>query len=125
MLANKGFSRRGHKRVKITVKATFQLLDNSDNPIGKSFGGELTDISVGGLAFDVKSSQRKPVQMLLGKKVNARFSLPESFSQHSVIQKGKIIGADYLLFNDYSVSITFDTPLPQDLINEIERHSFN
>lgn len=124
ILASKGFSRRTHKRVKITVKATFQLLDNSDNPIGKSFGGELTDISVGGLAFDVKSSQRKPVQLLLGRKVNARFNLPDSCSQHTVTQKGRIIGADYLLFNDYSVSIKFDASLPQDLINEIEQHSF-
>lgn len=124
LLANKGFSRRGHKRVKITVKANFQLLDSSDNPIGKAFSGELTDISVGGLAFDVKSSQKKTIQILLGRRANIRFSLPESISQPSVIQKGRIIGANYLLFNDYSVSVKFDSLLHQDLINEIEQYSF-
>jgi len=124
LLANKGFSRRTHKRVKITVKANFQLLDNSNNPIGKSFSGELTDISVGGLAFDVKSSQKKTIQMLLGRRINVRFSLPESISQHNVIQQGRIIGANYLLFNDYSVSVKFDSPLNQGLINEIEQRSF-
>jgi CRP-like cAMP-binding protein len=124
LLANKGFSRRAHKRVKITVKANFQLLDNANNPIGKSFSGELTDISVGGLAFDVKSSQKKTVQMLLGRRIHIRFSLPESISQHNVIQQGRIIGANYLLFNDYSVSVKFDSPLNQGLINEIEQHSF-
>jgi len=124
LLASKGFSRREHKRVKITVKASFQILDNSDNPIGKAFGGELTDISVGGIAFDVKSSQKKTIQMLLGRRVHVRFNLPESISQHSVIQKGRIIGANYLLFNDYSVSVKFDTLLSQDLINEIEKRGF-
>ncbi len=124
LLTSRGFSRRVYKRVKVSVKANFQLLDSQDNPIGKSFSGELTDISVGGLAFDVKSSQKKTIQILLGRKVNVRFNLPESISQHSVIQKGRIIGANYLLFNDYSVSVKFDSPLNQNLINEIEQHSF-
>jgi len=124
LLANKGFSRREHKRVKISVKANFQLLDGKDNPIGKAFSGELTDISVGGLAFDVKSSQKKTIQMLLGRKVNVRFTLPESISQHSVMQKGRIIGATYLLFNDYSVSVKFDEKLKEGLVNEIEQYPF-
>ena len=124
LLASKGFSRRTYKRVKISVKANFQLLDGSDNPIGKAFSGELTDISVGGLAFDVRSSQKKVIQMLLGRKVNVRFNLPESISQHSVIQKGRIIGATYLLFNDYSVSVKFDSKLNEGVVNEIEQYPF-
>lgn len=124
LLASKGFSRRAHKRVKISVKANFQLLDSADNPIGKAFSGELTDISVGGLAFDVKSSQKKTIQMLLGRKVHVRFNLPESISQHSVIQKGRIIGATYLLFNDYSVSVKFMSKLNDGIVKEIEQYPF-
>lgn len=124
LLAKKGFSRRGYKRVKIEAKATFQLLDKSGNPMGKSFGGELTDISLGGLAFDVRSSQKKTIQMLLGRKVGIRFNLPESLSQHTIIQKGRIIGANYLLFNDYSVSVKFDSQVSPGIIGEIERYPF-
>ena len=54
LLQSKKMDRRALKRVKLTGKGLINLLNRAGEPIGKSFKGHLSDISVGGLSFEIR-----------------------------------------------------------------------
>jgi len=68
LLKSKKMDRRALKRVKLSGKGQIQLLNRSGEPIGKSFKGELSDISVGGLSFEIRISKEETARLLLGRR---------------------------------------------------------
>ena len=75
ILRNKGMDRRIHKRVNLGGTVSVDLLNPSGGPTGKNFKGSFLDISVGGISFQIKSSSRKNVSLLLGRKLGMTFEM--------------------------------------------------
>ncbi|QTA88992.1 cyclic nucleotide-binding domain-containing protein [Desulfonema magnum] len=120
-VGKKGINRRVHKRIKLTGKAELHILNTFGNPIGKFFPGNLSDISMGGLSFIVKMSDKKNPPLLLGRKLGVRFTLPGDRYQIEISQKGTIIGVTDRLSNHYSVHMKFDRMLDESISRMIER----
>ena len=120
LLKEKGINRREHRRIKISGTILFQVLNASGKPIGKAFKGDISDISIGGLSFFIKTSNRKNALMLLGRKLNVKFSLPMGNTSLETVQKGTITGVINHLFRDYSIHMKFDNLLSKLVIEEME-----
>jgi HEAT repeat protein/CRP-like cAMP-binding protein len=135
ILLKKGKDRRNQKRLDISGSLSIQMLTTSANPAGKPFKGSLMDISVGGLSFLIKSSAPKTVSLLLGRKVDLEFDLPQSAaegmglnpgfpegkSEVTLTQRGTIIGVSHRTANEYSVHIQFVTLIGEALSRAVKR----
>lgn len=120
LLKKKGMDRRSQKRVKISGKALFQLLDASGDPIGNAFTGDLADISAGGLSFIIKTSKEKIGRTLLGRKLNVKFSILTGEFQQKIDKNVTVIGVHYRILNNYSIHMKFDAMLNKKIVEEIE-----
>ena len=88
--------------------------------MGKAFKGELSDISVGGLSFFIKTSKEETARLLLGRSLNLKFTLATGVSQLKIDQNGTVIGVRYHLLKDYSLHIKFDRMLSEKIVQEME-----
>lgn len=120
LLRKKGQDRRRHKRIKIFGPALFQVLGRNGQPIGKPYKGDLSDVSVGGLSFFIKTANRRNALALLGRRLRIKFALPLGKRRIESTQEGTISGVINHLFSDYSIHMSFDKPLSKDLIREME-----
>jgi hypothetical protein len=121
MLEEKNIERRLDKRVIISGKVMFQLMDSSGKPMGRGFAGELSDISAGGMSFTLKTSKKESIRMLLGRRVHLTFDLPlKKLKYRTIDQTMTVIAAQPQVFDDYSVHLKFDTKWAQKLIDEID-----
>ncbi len=120
-LEKRQMERRSHKRVDLSGAVVFTLVDKKEKPVGKEYRGELSDLSAGGLSFVIRSPRKESVQMLLGRRLNIRFTLPLQNGQaRKVVQNMKVIAAQPLVFDDYSLHLKFDIKWHQKMIDEIE-----
>jgi len=119
LLKKKGLNRRNDKRVSISGKGIFQVLDIAGDPVGKAFRGKLSDISVGGLSFFLRIS-KKACRLLLGRALHVRFTLPQGASQQEIDITGRVVAVRSHLFEDYSVHIKFDRMLSERIVAELE-----
>jgi hypothetical protein len=120
LLKKKGLNRRSHKRVSISGKGIFQVLDIAGDPVGRAFRGKLSDISVGGLSFFLRIS-KKACRLLLGRSLNIKFALPQGASQETIDQNGTVVAVRSHPFEDYSVHIKLDRMLSERIVAELER----
>ena len=111
--------RRALKRIKLSGKVQIQLLNRSGEPIGKSFKGELSDISVGGLSFEIRISKEETARLLLGRRISIAFNTSKSMSGQKIDRSGIIVGVYPFPFEDYSIHVKFDKMLAQSFINAI------
>jgi CRP-like cAMP-binding protein len=123
LLKKKGLNRRSHKRVGISGKGIFQVLDIAGDPVGKAFRGNLSDMSVGGLSFFLKISKKETGRLLLGRALHIRFSLPQGASQKEIDINGRVVAVRSHPFEDYSVHIKFDQLLNEQIVADLERLS--
>jgi len=119
LLKSKKMDRRALKRVKLSGKGQIQLLNSSGEPIGKSFKGQLSDISVGGLSFEIRISKEETARLLLGRRVSIAFNTSKSMPGQMIDQSGIIVGVYPFPFEDYSIHVKFDKMLGQSVINAI------
>ena len=115
--------RRTQKRVKISGIGIINLLDRAGQPIAKSFKGELNDISVGGLAFEIRISKENTARLLLGRRLNIEFSFTQSVPNIKINQNGLIVGVYPYPFEDYSIHVKFEKMLDRSVIASIQRYS--
>ena len=111
LIKDKGISRRRHKRYKITGDIMFRIFSGGGKPVGKTFRGELSDISAGGLSFFIKTSNKKNANLLLGRKLHLGFILNSVPSQEKIQKTGIITGVINHLFNEYSIHVEFEQKL--------------
>jgi CRP-like cAMP-binding protein/HEAT repeat protein len=124
ILKRKGIERRTHKRVKLSGVISLDILSVSGRPIGKTFKGRLADISKGGLSFTVRSPNQTNISLLLGRKLEAGFILPQETGLKlglkvlsndpegtGIHPTGMVIGVSYCNNDLYSIHIKFDNPL--------------
>jgi CRP-like cAMP-binding protein len=121
LLKKKGLNRRSHKRVSISGKGIFQVLNIDGDPVGKAFRGNLSDISIGGLSFFLKISRKEAGRLLLGRALHIRFALPQGAAQKEIDTSGRVVAVRSHPFEDYSVHIKFDRMLSEQIVAELER----
>ena len=115
--------RRSHRRVKASGKVFTHLLDASQIPMEKAINGVLSDISAGGLSFNIKASTEETARMLLGRNVNTQINIQAGDFQHNIDRNGTVVAVQYHLFNDYSVHVKFEENLNEKIIEEIGVHT--
>ena len=121
LLQSKKMDRRGLKRVKISGKGLIKLLNRAGEPIGKSFKGHLSDISVGGLSFEIRISKKETARLLLGRRINIAFNYSRGMPNTSIDQNGIIVGVYPFPFEDYSIHVKFDKMLDRSVIDAFLR----
>jgi CRP-like cAMP-binding protein len=119
LLKSKKMDRRALKRVKLSGKGQIQLLNRSGEPIGKSFKGELSDISVGGLSFEIRISKEETARLLLGRRISIAFNISKRRPGQMIDRSGIIVGVYPFPFEDYSIHVKFDKMLDQSAINAV------
>jgi CRP-like cAMP-binding protein len=119
LLKKKGLDRRGMRRVNLSGKARVQLLDASGGPLGTSFKVDLSNISIGGLAFIARISKWDTDRLLLGRNLNVQFFVTEGGTKEKIDQSGTIVGIRPLPFHDYCIHVRFDKMLSGKLAKAI------
>ena len=102
-----GLNRREHDRKKVEGRIEFRLVNSEGSPIGNPFKGRLEDISKGVFSFFIRSSKAKNARVLLGRKLQLKFSLQLSGKIRSYNKLGMVIGVISHMFSDYSIHIKF------------------
>ena len=120
LLQSKKMDRRALKRIKLAGKCLINLLNRAGEPIGKSFKGALSDISVGGLSFEIRISKEETASLLLGRRISIALNASKSIASQVIEQKGIIVGVYPFPFEDYSIHVKFDRKLDQAVINGME-----
>lgn len=120
LLKQKGLDRRSHKRMALSGAAAVQILGRNDAPTGKPFTGRLSDISAGGLSFEIRTAKSDIARLLLGRRIALSFSPGGGGSGQPVKQSGRVIGVKYLLEKEYSVHVRFDRLMAPHLLEGLE-----
>ena len=123
LLKQKQMDRRVIKRVKISGIGQINILNKAGVPMTKSFKGELTDISVGGLSFEVRISKKETARLLLGRRINVKYTFSQSIPAINIDQDGIIVGVYAYPFEDYSIHVKFDKMLDSTAVGTMMRYS--
>jgi len=119
LLKAKNLERRTAKRLTLPGKILVQLLDDSDQPAVKPFNGQLLDISVVGLAFLMKTTQ-KASNMLLGQNLNMKLTFEELASELEIERTGLVVAVNSEPFHEYVIHVEFVKKLDSSIIDELE-----
>ncbi|MHC1728391.1 MAG: cyclic nucleotide-binding domain-containing protein [Syntrophobacteraceae bacterium] len=119
LLQSMGVERRKHKRIRIDIRGSVQLMGGNGNPVGAPFRVGIQDISQGGTCFIIRIANKERAGSLLGKKLRIR--LLHSIAQVAGVKDldGTILAVKLHPFEDCSVHIKFDTMIPEGLIQEL------
>ena len=120
LLKAREMDRRRLRRIDPGGKAIVDLMNSSENPVGKPFKVDLSDISRGGLCFFVRITKKETASLLLGQRVCVSYLHPRLDSSNTVKQNGTIVGVRFDPFEDCSVNVKFDSLLPEALIEKLE-----
>ena len=108
IVVRKHVERRQYKRVEISGKVVFQILDVYGEHTGRSFTGDIADISEGGLCFLITLTQKKILRFLLGKDLRVEFDLDMIPFPKKIDKKGTVVAIVDQHFNTYSVHLQFE-----------------
>jgi hypothetical protein len=68
----------------------------------------LSDISVGGMCFFIKTPNADTARKLLGRRLQLTFGIPgEDGAPRKTTRIGKVLGVNYMMQSDYTVHIRF------------------
>ena len=115
-------NRRVKDRLDCSGKLVMAVLDDQGKATGIALQGDLGDVSVGGVFFTIRISQKRHVCLLLGRKVSVRLlggspDIPLTSGVTGVvvaIYVQESTGGDLMSYLQYAVHIQFDKPL-QDI----------
>lgn len=110
LVATKGLERRASRRIKMEGSVVAQIIGKNGKPAGKSFRGDLSDLSNTGMAFFIKATDRA-ARMLLGRNLQMRLAIHAKGKRQTVERKGVAVAVHALYIGDYSIHIRFDAPL--------------
>jgi c-di-GMP-binding flagellar brake protein YcgR len=119
LINKKGIERRQQERIDVKGKTIVQLLENDSKPIGKPFKGDLTDVSLGGLAFTINTKKQDTARLLLGRKLKIIAGIVTVDSPIEISREGTIIGAKEKKRGQYSIHLKFDTFVSENKIEKI------
>ncbi len=112
LLRMSGSDRREFPRYSITVMVRNILLDPYGNAGKRTFGGEMIDISRGGLCFSIKISSTNNARLLLGRQIVTEITLGDG---HILKCFGVIVGVKFHEQDkqEFSVHVKFYRDLEQ------------
>lgn len=119
LLKAKKLERRIDQRLNLPGKVLVQMLDEKNQPTVKPFRGELLDISVSGLAFLMKTTQ-KASGMLLGRNLKMKLTFDELASDFKINCSGMVVAVNSEPFNEYVIHAEFERNLSPTVMNELE-----
>lgn len=110
LVTKKGLERRMCRRIKVEGQVVAQVLDASQQPMGKPFRGDMADISNTGLSFYIKATD-KSARMLLGRSLHIKSVLEAGGKRQRIERTGVTVAVTPLFFGDFSIHIKFNRPL--------------
>ena len=85
----------------------------------KGFKGDLSDISASGISV-IMNTSAKSAELLLGCRLNIKFSRPEAIPEIKIDQNGRIVGIHSQMFNEYLINVKWDKPLDNATFDRIK-----
>lgn len=119
LLKTKKLERRVDRRLCLPGKVLVQMLDDKNQAAGKPFRGELLDISVSGLAFLMKTTQ-KASSVLLGRSLKMQLTFEELASDLKICCRGIVLAVNSEPFNEYVIHTEFDKDLKSTVMNQLD-----
>lgn len=119
LLKAKHLERRIEPRFHLPGKVSVQLLQNSTQPALDPFKAELLDISISGLAFLMKTTE-KASTMLLGQSLGMNLTFAEIASDLEISCVGSVVSVNSEPFHEYVVHVEFTQNLNDDTMHELE-----
>lgn len=118
MLKMSGSDRREFPRYSVNIKISNTLLDPYGNAGKRSFKGELTDISKGGLCFFIHISSKENARLLLGRQVVSEINLGDGTTLKCF---GVIIGVQFKehIQQEFSVHVKFYRNIEDEHVMQI------
>jgi hypothetical protein len=120
LLKAKAIDRRRLRRIVLSGNATAQIMNWSEEGVGKPFKVKMGDISRGGCCFYVRISKRETASLILGKRLRLSYVPPLIDASNAVEKCGAIVAVRFHPFEDCTVSVKFDSLLPEAVIEELE-----
>jgi CRP-like cAMP-binding protein len=116
LLQKKELERRAYRRYALSGNAVIRIMDR---PGKKVFKGDLSDISASGISF-VMNTSPKSAELLLGCRLNIKFTRPEGSPEIRIDQDGRIVGVHSQMFNEYLANVKWEEPLDNGIIERIK-----
>ncbi len=119
LLNKKGLNRREYDRYKINRRVQVQMTVGTGRPIGRSFQGDLFDISRGGLALVIRIAKKENGRLLLGR--NMRITVPTGGEQEQLHLHGQSLAIHPSQQNsdEVLVHLTYHEHLDKDTLQII------
>jgi len=118
LLQSRGLERRMENRLSVSGQALIHVLNESGQPEGNSFKGDLLDISASGLACIVKFAP-KSANLLLGRKLNINLIFPQVDFDPKIRRIGKVLALTSLPFYEYIIHVDFVKDLNQRTVDQL------
>ena len=125
----KGIERREYKRLPLEGPITIQLVGKTGQPQGGTFGGNIADISRGGVAMTIAALKQESSRLLLGRCLWVRFVIPDGSGNDIVISQPALVTGlrfpkTYMLGGEsYTIRLSFEQPLDQAVIDLVCQES--
>jgi len=118
-LRKTGRNRRQFKRKNISGRISFAVLNTNGTEITTEAKGDLIDISTGGVAFSIHSSQKKNAAALFGRQL--RISFQTTTTTQIIIRRGTVqaVRDIDLIGNEYSLHLEFSEQLSYSELQQI------
>jgi len=118
-VAGTGLERREHPRRRVSGPLLFQVIASQGRPVSKPFRGGLEDISAGGVAFSINTSNETQAQSLLGRRLKFKFAIPANPAPVESTHTGTVTAVVRQPFAEYSVHVKFDRNLDVAIVTRI------
>ena len=119
LLKSNDLERRADKRLTLPGKILVQMLNEAGQPAVKPFNAELLNISVNGLAFLMKTTQ-KASAMLLGRNLNMKLTFEELESDMQINSVCSVVAVNSEPFHEYVVHAEFHKQLSSSSLDDLE-----
>lgn len=116
-MKKKGMDRRVHERYRKECKIQLQIVDDKEKVLS-TFKGDMADISLGGLSFNVRITNKENIRLLLGRHI--KVIIPVTNLPDAVL-RGLVIGVQVcdLVLSDYSVHVKFNAELERNQLKSL------
>ena len=123
-LRKKGMDRRSYKRINLSTRVWFQVLDaGSGKSMTRPVSGDLWDISKCGLSFYFGSKNRQAVQRLVGRSIGVRFNLMVAGKRKEAALTGIVQGVQSHPLDEYSVHVQLRKKFSEEAMRTIHRYA--
>ena len=118
-------NQRSFERLKVSLKASVQYLDQMGKPFGKKMKVMLSDISEKGACYEYTVTKREEADRLLDNKLVMDIFYKTSAGIQKEIGVGKIAAVNIIPFTKSTIHVHFDKLLSETIIESIKQTDIN